>query len=169
MTGSPFWNFSLGVYGTPGVPDACIRLQDEAGVDVNVMLYLLWLAGEGRKLDLADVRAIVEAVDGWRADVVVPLRTARRALKSPPGLLDTEAAAALRTKVKAIELEAERLQQEALYAFRPAREIGAASTAFEDAAGDNLAHYAKVLAQTFDANAQNAVIKAAMAKAAAGR
>ena len=29
--GSPFWHFSLGLYRAPGVADACIRLQDEAG------------------------------------------------------------------------------------------------------------------------------------------
>jgi len=32
---SSFWTFSLSVYGQPGVPAACLTLQDEGGADVN--------------------------------------------------------------------------------------------------------------------------------------
>ncbi|MCG8546534.1 MAG: TIGR02444 family protein, partial [Alphaproteobacteria bacterium] len=38
--GNAFWNFSLRAYARPGVADACIRLQDRYGVDVNVLFYL---------------------------------------------------------------------------------------------------------------------------------
>jgi uncharacterized protein (TIGR02444 family) len=37
----PFWRFSLDLYGRPGVAPACLALQDEAGADVNLVLYLL--------------------------------------------------------------------------------------------------------------------------------
>ena len=40
--GSPFWRFSLRFYRQPRVADACIALQEESGVDVNLLLYLLW-------------------------------------------------------------------------------------------------------------------------------
>jgi len=43
-SGNPFWDFSLAVYRRPGVAAACLRLQDEAGVDVNLLLYFCWLA-----------------------------------------------------------------------------------------------------------------------------
>ena len=42
--GSPFWRFSLRFYRQPRVADACIALQEEAGVDVNLLLFLLWHA-----------------------------------------------------------------------------------------------------------------------------
>ena len=42
--GSPFWRFSLRFYRQPKVADACIALQEEAGVDVNLLLFLLWHA-----------------------------------------------------------------------------------------------------------------------------
>ena len=35
--GSPFWRFSLRFYRQPKVADACIALQEEAGVDVNLL------------------------------------------------------------------------------------------------------------------------------------
>ena len=41
--GSPFWRFSLRLYRAPGVGDACIALQETSGVDVNLLLFLLWL------------------------------------------------------------------------------------------------------------------------------
>ena len=42
--GSPFWKFSLGYYRGAGVSEACLELQDRCGVDVNVVLFLLWMA-----------------------------------------------------------------------------------------------------------------------------
>ena len=49
---TPFWRFSLHFYRQPGVSDACIALQDGCGVDVNLLLFLLWLADEGQLLEL---------------------------------------------------------------------------------------------------------------------
>ena len=33
---SPFWRFSIKFYAVPGVAQACIELQDQAKVDVNL-------------------------------------------------------------------------------------------------------------------------------------
>ena len=48
--GSPFWRFSLRFYRRREVADACIALQEEAGVDVNLLLFLLWHAIHKRAL-----------------------------------------------------------------------------------------------------------------------
>src|SRR5436190_16084831 len=85
--GSPFWRFSLGFYRQPGVADACIALQEEAGVDVNLLLFLLWHAMLRRQLSLQDVKDIEQRVAPWRTATVIPLRTVRRALKSPLALV----------------------------------------------------------------------------------
>ncbi len=53
--GSPFWQFSLRFYRLPNVADACIALQEDAGVDVNLLLYLLFQACQRRQLSAADV------------------------------------------------------------------------------------------------------------------
>jgi uncharacterized protein (TIGR02444 family) len=103
------WDFALAVYGRPGVAEACIALQDEAGADVVLMLGLLWLAqAHGRAASEAEIEVLDRTLCEWRGMVVQPLRDIRRALKPrldglPP------AAAALRERLKSAELEAERI------------------------------------------------------------
>ncbi len=142
--GSPFWRFSLQFYRRAGVADACIVLQDEAGVDVNVLLFLLWCAREGRRLSASEVAALDRACAPWRNVTVIPLRAVRRALKSPPPLIAAGNAELFRTRIKAVELEAERLQQEALHARFAAKQPGEAGASPGAAARANLAAYAEV-------------------------
>ncbi len=165
MSNSPFWQFSLRVYRTEGIPDACIALQDNHGVDVNVLLYLLWLASQGRQLGKGDVAGIIASVDNWRQSVVVPLRTARRFMKVAPANLASPETAALRDRVKAAELEAERLQQEALFAHTPANAIGAACADKRRAANDNLSLYAAALGCDFEPAPTAIIIDAALGQA----
>ena len=54
-SGSSFWRFSLRFYRQSEVADACIALQEQAGVDVNLLLFLLWHATQKRALSQADV------------------------------------------------------------------------------------------------------------------
>ena len=114
MSESGLWRFSLGFYRSPGVAEACIRLQDEAGVDVNVMLYLLFLAAHGRAISADEMNRIEAVAADWRAAVVVPLREIRRRLKSTLGAFPPAITSDLRNDVKRIELGAERIQQQAL-------------------------------------------------------
>ncbi|HUZ67223.1 MAG TPA: TIGR02444 family protein [Beijerinckiaceae bacterium] len=123
-TSSPFWRFSLAVYAATGVADACLELQENAGADVNVLLYGLWLGTQRRRLQAEEMRAIVALIESWRREIVAPLRHVRRTLKTPPAAFKAAAAAALRRQVKRVELEAEHMQQDALYAWRPASRIG---------------------------------------------
>jgi uncharacterized protein (TIGR02444 family) len=156
---SPFWTFSLGLYGKPGVPQACLTAQDGSGVDVNVLLFTLFAARSGRRLEAADVKRLIDATAVWKDTVVVPLRHARRALKDPPASVDAAGAAALRDRVKAIELESERLEQEALYATFPIAAFGAPE-APASAVHINIATYAKALGVSFDAGAIATIIAA---------
>ena len=114
-TDTPFWRFSLNFYRQAGVAEACIALQDDCGVDVNLMLFLLWLAANGQQLSVENIKELDQAVHSWRDLTIIPIREIRRRLKAAPTLVEAGKQEAFRTKVKAIELEAERLQQEALY------------------------------------------------------
>ena len=109
-----FWNFSLAVYSKPGVADACITLQDEFGVDVNILLYLFFRAANGVRLSAADVAQLDQRVGDWRNQVVKPLRHVRRELKQIVASDDFDGAANLRAQIKKVELQSERLQQQAL-------------------------------------------------------
>lgn len=111
---SYFWEFSLAVYGVPGVQEECLYLQDRYGVDVNVLLFCAYVGAVHRALlQESDVRAAAAASGDWNKTVVGSLRGARRALKPYAVALSPAAAsvAALRTAVKAAELEAERIEQ----------------------------------------------------------
>ena len=136
---SPFWRFSLRIY--PAVADTCLELQDRFGVDVNVLLFLLFAAHNGRKVGKSEVADIISSVSSWNESAVVPLRSVRRFLRSPPGIIEPDAAGALRQHVKEVELEAERLQQEGLYRVHRLEELGAPEASRETAARSNVAAY----------------------------
>jgi uncharacterized protein (TIGR02444 family) len=142
---SPFWNFSLNFYSRPRVAPACLDLQDNGGVDVNVLFYLLFLAQQGRQLDRNDVARIDAMALAWRDRVVRPLRTLRRDLKYRIAPSNVEATAALRTDVKRIELEAERIEQHMLERLIPASTIGTQAPSPDEAARANIDVYGKFL------------------------
>jgi uncharacterized protein (TIGR02444 family) len=155
--GSPFWRFSLQFYRLPKVADACIALQEKAGVDVNLLLFLLWHARQRRRLSKADVAALEAKIAPWRDVSVIPLRSVRRALKSPPALLEQSAAEAFRNRIKAVELEAERLQQEAMYALAP---LGMEGGGPDEAARANIDAYQAMLAVQFPQVARETLLSA---------
>ena len=142
--GSPFWRFSLRFYRQPQVADACIALQEESGVDVNLLLFLLWHATRKRVVSPAQVEGLERRIGAWRDMTVVPLRAVRRALRSPPALVEPATAEAFRTRIKAVELEAERLQQEAMYELARAAPLGADAASPDAAARANVAAYAAI-------------------------
>ena len=144
---SPFWRFSLRLY--PAIADACLALQDRFGVDVNVLLFLLWAAEGSRKVGAEDARRVAAAVESWTRSVVVPLRTVRRALREPPELVEPAAAERFRQRVKQVELEAERLQQEGLHRLVPRDDLGEPEPSREVAARANVEAYAALLGTTF--------------------
>jgi uncharacterized protein (TIGR02444 family) len=81
--GSPFWRFSLQFYRLPGVAEACIALQEESGVDVNLLLFLLWHAAQQRLLSSAEVEGLEQRIAAWRNLTVIPLRAVRRRHSAP--------------------------------------------------------------------------------------
>src|ERR1043165_9442505 len=89
---SPFWQFSIKFYAMPGVAQACIELQDQAKVDVNILFFLLWNATQGRTYKKADVAEVERLIGPSRDIALVPIRNVRRALKSPPTVMTAEAA-----------------------------------------------------------------------------
>jgi uncharacterized protein (TIGR02444 family) len=142
---SPFWQFSIKFYAVPGVADSCIALQDQAKVDVNILFFLLWNATQGRTYKKADVAEVERRIGAWRDMAVAPIRTVRRALKSPPPVMAPEAAESLRTRIKAVELEAERLQQEALYELAQTSRLGEPSASPAKAARTSVDAYQAVI------------------------
>jgi len=156
---SPFWRFSIGFYRNADVAAACIALQDEAGVDVNLLLFLLWSATQKKTLSQAAVTELDGMIAPWRSNAVIPLRAVRRALKQPPPVVDAGDAEAFRTRVKAAELEAERLQQQTMYRLAPSLPFSDAASSV-DAARANVAAYQATHRRTFPPAAVDTILKA---------
>lgn len=118
-TGNPFWTFSLAIYAIEGVAPACLRLQDRHGLDVNLLLYCCWAGRCGVALDAPAVARMLELTADWTTRVVQPLRAARRALKGAFETMPAAACLSLRDAVAKLELDAERIEQDALAAALP--------------------------------------------------
>ena len=115
---SPFWAFSLRVYSQPDVERCCLTLQDEHGLDVNLVLLATWAAGTGRVLDPTLAARLRQISDDYQASVMRPLRQARRALKSQPVTATLSPILADRRQaLLALELDLERLEQVQLEAL----------------------------------------------------
>lgn len=121
---SPFWAFSLRFYASPGVAEACLELQDRGGADINVLFFVIYLSLQGKLLDPETLARMDGAASAWRQHAVLPLRGVRRYLKAPPEAAQSAATAALRSEVKRVELEAERLQQLMLESLFPVDATG---------------------------------------------
>lgn len=110
MGANPFWEFSLAVYGRPGVPAACVALQDRHDLDVNVLLFAAWAGMEcGVALSAERLAAVDSTIAAWRREVVRPLRAVRRRVKAEDD--------GFYQRMKAVELEAERIEQDRLFAL----------------------------------------------------
>jgi uncharacterized protein (TIGR02444 family) len=121
---SGFWPFSLTVYADSAVQKECLDLQDRHGIDVNLLLFCAFAgAVHGAVLPDDDLKQAARLVNGWHNKIVTNLREARRALK--PFATDASSiastAAALRNSVKAVELEAERIEQTMLEEWSASR------------------------------------------------
>lgn len=108
----PFWDFSLRVYGSEGVPKACLELQDAHQLDVNILLYCLWLGESGRgALGASEMETVTAAVAEWHSDIVRALRAVRQRLKGGMAPAPKELSEPLRAGVQKLEIDFEHLEQ----------------------------------------------------------
>src|SRR5262249_7110507 len=71
------WKFSIHYYAREKIADACLRLQNECGADVNLILFILWMSAREELLSAAQLRLAVRATAPWQRTVVVGLRRVR--------------------------------------------------------------------------------------------
>ena len=112
-----FWTFSLQIYAHESVAEACLSLQDNYSLDVNLILFCYWYGVTRGRLSGPTLRQALELAAPWKDAVVQPLRDIRRWMKTPGARqLATLAPGfdALREQIKRDELEAERYQQHML-------------------------------------------------------
>jgi len=136
-----FWEFSVRTYSQAGIADACLALQDEHGADVNLLLYCCWAGWHSAALDEAEFERALSFSQIWSGQVVRPLRSIRRWMKSDgccDAMVDVKACMDLRESIKATELRAEKLQQAVLESLPRSVATGAEAGPGPEAVGANL-------------------------------
>lgn len=97
---NPFWQFSLAVYKNKEVETLCLQLQDDYQIEVNTLLFSIWLATQGRKFDASLLTQNPRLLD-WQINIISSLRKTRLSIaqheKNHP----------LYQEVKSLELAAE--------------------------------------------------------------
>ncbi|MGI9484921.1 MAG: TIGR02444 family protein [Geminicoccaceae bacterium] len=141
---SAFWTFSTGLYGRPGVEAGCLALQERHDLDVNLLLFALWLADCGVVLDALMFKRAKATVASWHAETTGPLRALRRQLRHRIDAADPDDIAGkwpvqvtvFRRKILQLELDCEHLAQLALGHLGD--ELKPSRRASVKLAGDNL-------------------------------
>ena len=110
-----FWQFSLQVYERKDFAHSCISLQDNYGIDVNILLYCCWAASEGHSVLLKEeIDSLCRSVKNWNHEVVQKLRSIRRYLKNHDMNHLEAFSQNIRCKVLEIEIKAEQVEQDLL-------------------------------------------------------
>jgi len=93
------WRYALSVYSRPGVESLLLRLQDEHGEDILLILAALWLAENQQ--ELTEGALVLPEYIAWRDGMIRPVRQQRRLCEGPEQR-------ELYELLKKAELEAER-------------------------------------------------------------
>lgn len=149
------WAYFLDLYGRPGVKETCLDWQDGMGVDVILLLWLLWLGAEdGLALDDVSLRRVDERMKGWRMSAILPIREARRAIGKAAKAGDRDASS-LYSRLKRVELAAERIALRRLLL----EEVAGRQLPGQLAATANLERYIATLADDLTAEARAGIAR----------
>jgi uncharacterized protein (TIGR02444 family) len=153
-----FWDFSIATYRLDGAPEACLWLQNERGIDVNILLFCLWHGATRGDFHDNCLGEALRFSDSWRDAVVKPLRSARSWMKRVPDELENLATGqwhALREDIKACELGAEKTQETALERIAnqyPTTTLTAAVA--QQAASNNILRYCEAARVSLDSESK---------------
>lgn len=108
-----FWRFSLLAYKQNEVAQECLALQETLGININLLLFCAWVGAQGIVLSSENIEAASMVVATWHETIVRPLRKARQHIK-PLSVGELEE---FRSRLKDIELEAEKIEQAILFNY----------------------------------------------------
>jgi uncharacterized protein (TIGR02444 family) len=117
-----FKRFALALYGSDGVADACLYLQNRHNLDVTLVLFAAFVGAERRqRLTTSSLDTARAHVAAWHTEVVRPLRAVRQRLKTGPAPAPDEITAHLRRRLQQVETAAELIELDRLCALLPPR------------------------------------------------
>ncbi len=141
---SEFWNYSSQVWALPGVEGACLKLQNEHELNVNLVLYCCWIGDQQLCLNDADVDTLLDAAASWET-VIKPLRESRRMMKQNLIAMPPEVADQTLKNISEMELNAEHMEQLSLEKALPIRELVSSDDPAVQCSLNNLSTYLKTL------------------------
>lgn len=113
------WNWATEVYHIPAVRQSLLGLQDDYGLNVNLILWSLWRGAHFGDVGEAELRAAMTLASEWTNAITFHIRQARRA--AAPSAAHTPAAGldrdSLYQLLKASELESEKIELSRLSAL----------------------------------------------------
>lgn len=104
-----FWKYAVNLYGLRGVTNVCLTLQDNLGLNVNLLLLLCYAEKHHLQLSGQDIETLAQSVDRWHQQYTHPLRLIRRQLA-----LDDGAPTAAKRATFDAEMELEKVEQKLL-------------------------------------------------------
>lgn len=138
----------MSLYAKPGVAPACLDVQERHGIDVNALLFCLWLGESGRgPVPREMLDAAFDAVEAWHAEVVRTLRPLRRKLKAGFDPIDGGLVQGLRARIQKVEIDAEHVEQLALAASAAAQAPARAGISADERAAHAAQHAAAYFAR----------------------
>ena len=98
---SEFWPWALGRWQGPAA-ERLLKLQDEHDVVILELMFVAWLGVQRRTINQENLDQLRGGAQAWIDEVVLPLRRVRRTWKAEGKQ------ASMRTRLQALELEAEK-------------------------------------------------------------
>lgn len=110
---NPFWQFSVNLYKNEPVKYACLYLQNTQDININLLLFLLWVAKTTRgAVSEKQLTQISDRLDYWHNTITMPLRKIRT-----KDILQVEQYRRVRRSVLSVELFSDQLEQAILYEY----------------------------------------------------
>lgn len=110
LSSEQFWQFSLSFY--PAIKDVCLQWQEQFGVNINLLLFLLYLDKQQQSVSEAQLQQLEDLLKHFSTEVTQSIRALRRTLPSP--WLESDMQQPLRQQLLNTELAAEKLEQQLL-------------------------------------------------------
>lgn len=104
-----FWRYSLKLYSKNIVKDICLDLQNQFGVNINIILFCCWHAATSRGgLTTEQIQLLISNIDGWHCEITQGLRHLRALISNIP---EQNWTSDLRKDILAHELVSEHIEQ----------------------------------------------------------
>jgi len=104
-----FWRYSLKLYNKSVVKNLCLDLQNQHGVNINIILFCCWYAATSRgPLSKVQIQRLVYSIDRWHCEITQELRNLRALISNLPEQTWTSD---LRKEILMHELTSEHIEQ----------------------------------------------------------